>query len=437
METQVVELDIGGFKHSAVLIIAATVAIGGRFLINNLPLSQTDILVLKKHIERNGGTFLVRKCGTTEICTSLWPKSPILAKADLGSVHGSLYLLPAQLARHGIAKLFVSGGCAIGNGRSRGRPTEHIERTMKLFGARPRADSGRSETLTWDRQCPQKLCVRTISRGPNSETYASGVTKTAIILALASNREIEIENFYGKRDVLDLLKFLNHCGITNRTVGNTIVVEGQNSVQSQDPFHLASDSLEVLTYIALSFFTNRNVFLNATDAGEVLQDLAAEVRILRTMGFGIELMKRGLLIAPPSKISPCDIKAELGGIYSDSQPLLSVLAIRSDCSVTVSDQIWRKRFDHLLELQKVGLRSRIDNGSAEIYPSQLNEPAEVLSANDLRSAVAIVLFLIGMRVKATVSGISHIDRGYEHFFNSLRRCGVNFRKFDDEIRLER
>src|SRR4051812_33339174 len=91
-------VDIPGFKHSLVTVFAAALAVPGNVTISNCPdIEETE--VLRSLVEQMGGTakYARQSLGlNTAMCIG-----PPFDRVEASRAHGSLYLVPALLARFG------------------------------------------------------------------------------------------------------------------------------------------------------------------------------------------------------------------------------------------------------------------------------------------------------------------------------------------------
>src|SRR5699024_3943367 len=135
-----------------------------------------------------------------------------------------------------------------------------------------------------------------------------------------------------------------------------------------------------------------------------------------------------LRIKGPNKLSPVDIKTLVyPGFPTDlQQPLTSLLTLAEGTSI-INDTIYQARVKHIDELRRMNARIKIENGSVIISgPAELE--GALVKASDLRAGAALVI--AGLIAKGTtiVTGVDHIERGYENMTEKLVQLGANIRK---------
>ena len=104
------------------------------------------------------------------------------------------------------------------------------------------------------------------------------------------------------------------------------------------------------------------------------------------------------------------------------QPMSTLLAIADGVSI-VTETVWDGRFKHASELARMGAKIRIDGRTAVIegVPRLLAAPVR---ASDLRAGAAMVVAALAARGVTEISGLEHLDRGYERVLAKLRALGA-------------
>ncbi|ONK79241.1 uncharacterized protein A4U43_C01F4360 [Asparagus officinalis] len=112
------------------------------------------------------------------------------------------------------------------------------------------------------------------------------------------------------------------------------------------------------------------------------------------------------------------------------------MALLTTCSGSsiVEESVFENRMHHVKELQKLGARIKTIGNSAFIEgkkPGSMPLRGAKVSAADLRGGAALVLAGLAADGITEVSGVSHIDRGYEGFEAKLRSLGAEIRRETD------
>jgi UDP-N-acetylglucosamine 1-carboxyvinyltransferase len=96
-------------------------------------------------------------------------------------------------------------------------------------------------------------------------------------------------------------------------------------------------------------------------------------------------------------------------------------------SGVITETIFENRFMHALELQRLGADIRIEGNTAVVTGSTHLTGAPVM-ATDLRASAALVLAALAANGQTRVDRVYHIDRGYEHIEEKLRKLGGLIRR---------
>jgi UDP-N-acetylglucosamine 1-carboxyvinyltransferase len=93
----------------------------------------------------------------------------------------------------------------------------------------------------------------------------------------------------------------------------------------------------------------------------------------------------------------------------------------------VTETVFENRFMHVDELKRMGAHIKIDGRSAVIRGTKQLTGAPV-TATDLRAGAALVLAGLAADGETSVSGVSHLDRGYQDFVGKLRALGADIER---------
>jgi UDP-N-acetylglucosamine 1-carboxyvinyltransferase len=93
----------------------------------------------------------------------------------------------------------------------------------------------------------------------------------------------------------------------------------------------------------------------------------------------------------------------------------------------VSDEVFPQRFLHAAELCRMGATISVTGNMAAIRGVSRLHGTEV-QASDLRAAAALVLAGLAARGITTVTGLEHLDRGYDRLDEKLRSLGAEIER---------
>ena len=112
------------------------------------------------------------------------------------------------------------------------------------------------------------------------------------------------------------------------------------------------------------------------------------------------------------------------GFPTDSQaPVMAMESLADGTSVFV-ENIFESRYKHVGELLRLGANIKVEGRVAVVEGVRRLSGAPV-EAPDLRGGAALVVAGLAAEGRTEISGLKHIDRGYERLEESLASLGAN------------
>ena len=153
-----------------------------------------------------------------------------------------------------------------------------------------------------------------------------------------------------------------------------------------------------------------------------MQKLAQAGASLRTGADWIELDMQG------RRPLAVDIKtAPYPAFPTDMQAQFCALNAVAEGSATITETIFENRFQHVLELQRLGANLSIQGNTviARGVPRLTGAP---VMATDLRASASLVIAGLAAEGATLVDRIYHVDRGYERIEGKLGSLGADIRR---------
>jgi len=94
---------------------------------------------------------------------------------------------------------------------------------------------------------------------------------------------------------------------------------------------------------------------------------------------------------------------------------------------TITETIFENRFQHVLELQRMGADIGIEGNTAVCRGVEKLTAAPVM-ATDLRASAGLILAGLAAEGDTIVDRIYHVDRGYERIEEKLRQLGAEVQR---------
>jgi UDP-N-acetylglucosamine 1-carboxyvinyltransferase len=98
---------------------------------------------------------------------------------------------------------------------------------------------------------------------------------------------------------------------------------------------------------------------------------------------------------------------------------------------TIHETIYSDRLEYTAELAKMGAEIEVSDATRAriVGPTPLH--GRLLQIPDLRAGATLVLAALAAEGTSTISGVEHVDRGYEAFESKLVRLGARIGRVSD------
>jgi UDP-N-acetylglucosamine 1-carboxyvinyltransferase len=156
--------------------------------------------------------------------------------------------------------------------------------------------------------------------------------------------------------------------------------------------------------------------------------------VLTTMGVPFEAFQTdggGLRVHAADSYRPADVETQpYPGFATDLQAPLAVLMTQADGDSSIHETIYEDRLDYTMELVKMGAVIEVlDERHARIAgPTPLH--GREVQIQDLRAGATLVLAALAAAETSVISGVEHVDRGYEQIESKLLALGAQITRID-------
>jgi len=403
------EVVISGAKNAALPIMVASLLAPGKSTLRNVP-ELMDVLTMGKLLS-NLGAGVHYESGTVSIDAGqiAGHEAPYnLVK----TMRASVLVLGPLLARKGIARVSLPGGCAIG-----ARPINLHLMGLEKMGASIELDRGyviaRSKGL---KGSVIYLDTPTVTGTENLMMAGSLARGTTVI-----------ENAAKEPEVIDLANALTSMGAMVRGAGeSTIEVEGVETLKPL-AYTIIPDRVETGTFMIMAGITGGNVLIK----GCTPEHNDALITKLQEAGLVIEKRHDQLQVTGPERPLARDIKTmPYPGFPTDMQAQFMALMSVAQGTSVLRETIFENRFMHVAELRRMGAEIETEGGVATVKGVRKLKGSEVM-ATDLRASASLIVAALAAEGKTTVHRVYHLDRGYEKVEEKLKGLGAIVERVKD------
>ncbi len=404
------EVEISGSKNAVLPILAATLMSAEPCVIHHVPeLSDVGFML---DILRHLGAEVSRPARNTVRVHAVHLTS--VAPYDLvRKMRASVCLLGPLIGRLKQCRVSIPGGCVIGP-----RPIDLHLKGLNTLGADLVLEEGYVVSRT------QGLVGTTLSLGGRHGTTVLGTDNVMMAAALARGKTV-IEHAACEPEVVDLGDFLNAMGARVSGHGTpTIVIEGVERLHGAE-YEIIPDRIEAGTFLAAGAITRGDVTARRVNPGH----MQAMLRLLADTGFQVDQRNDTVRVHGGDASAAKDFATgPYPGFPTDMQAQMMALMCVTPGVSGVTERGFPDRFIHVAELQRMGARIEMEGATAVIRGVEHLSAAPVM-ASDLRASAALVIAGLVARGATEIRRVYHIDRGYEHLDDKLRRLGASIQRF--------
>lgn len=331
----------------------------------------------------------------------------------VNKMRASILVMGPLLARTGVAKISLPGGCAIGT-----RPVDLHLKGFAAMGAEINQEHGFIEAKVNGKLRGSKIYL---------DFPSVGATENIMMAAVLAEGQTIIENAAIEPEIVDLATYLTSIGADIKGAGtDTIKINGVKSLGGTT--HTAiPDRIEAGTFMTAAAITGGDVLIENIVPDHV-KPITAK---LREAGVEISEELSSIHVKANGAVNPIDIKTHpYPGFPTDMQAQMTSLMTKASGTSMIIETIFENRFMHLAELKRMGANVKIEGRSAIIEGSPLT--GAKVKATDLRAGAALIL--AGMIAEGTteVTDIEHIERGYVKIHEKLKALGANIERVEEE-----
>ena len=408
---------VSGAKNSALPLMAAALLTADKVVVRNVP-KVRDLVTMSKLL-----AFTDAKVTANAVPASEYEiQAPRLNHAEapyelVKTMRASILTLGPLMARVGVARVSLPGGCAIG-----ARPVDLHLKALEQMGAEIATSHGYIEAKVHGNGSRGRRL-----KGAHIVFEKVTVTGTENILMAAALAEGEtvLENAAREPEVTDLIVMLRKMGAEICGDGaSTLRVRGVKELHGTE-HTVISDRIEAGTFLVAGAITGGDLTITHCEP----KHLGAVIAKLQQAGVRIDILDAATIrVRGGEKLMAADVTTEeYPGFATDMQAQYMALATQAEGRSVISETIFENRFMHASEMMRMGASISIEGHTATVHgPTALS--GTVVQASDLRASAGLVLAGLVARGETLIDRVYHIDRGYEGIVEKLRAVGADIER---------
>ncbi len=413
------EMTVAGAKNAASKMIIASLLTDGEVVLKNVP-RQAETEITQEIVSLVGAKTEWLEPHTLRLQTPAITSTSVVGLSRKNRI--SVLALAPLLHRAGEAFVPKAGGDKIGP-----RPVDfHID-LLERMGAtiEERADgyfaraNGRLAGTLIDLPYP-----------------SVGATETAILAGVLASGRTVIRNAAGEPEVKQLIMMLQKMGaMIQVNAGRSIEIIGVEKLSGCE-MTIMPDRLEAASYACLALGTGGDIFVRGAQQEHMITFLNA----VRKVGGAFEVYDEGIRFRSVGPLHGLELETETHpGFMTDWQQPFVVLLTQAKGTSVVHETVYEERFGYTETLKKMGadvslfsnclgevpcrFRERNHKHSAVITGPRALEATDIV-VPDIRAGLAFVVAALVAKGTSTLTGIDHLDRGYERLEEKLKGVGA-------------
>jgi UDP-N-acetylglucosamine 1-carboxyvinyltransferase len=407
-------IRVSGAKNSALPCMAAAILTEEEVVLENIPQvrdieTERRLLVsMGAEVELGYGRAQHR---TTISCRVL--SDPVAKYEIVKTMRASSLVLGPLVARTGLARVAMPGGCAIG-----GRPIDLHIKGLETMGA----------IITYEHGYIEARAERLKGAQIHFDKITVTGTEDLLMAAVLAEGETVLENCAREPEVTDLAALLTAMGAKIEGAGtSTIRVQGVEKLHGAR-HRINPDRIEAGTFLVAGAITGGDLCVASCNPTH----LGAVIGKLEESGVRVDILgKDQIRVRSEGTLKATDISTEeYPGFPTDMQAQYMALATQAEGASMVTENIFENRFMHVQELVRMGANIRVEGRTATVRGKSPLSAAAVM-CSDLRASASLVLAALVANGESILDRVYHMDRGYEHIEEKLRSVGAQIRRMGD------
>lgn len=403
------DVYIDGSKNSSLPIICASLMIGGKVKLYNIP-SISDVEYLLEIIKLSGAIVNDTK-NYIEIDSST-VDNYIFDTSLCSNLRASYYLLGSMVNLFDEVIVKKQGGCNIGD-----RPIDIHEKVFSSLGYKLDVING-CYKVTKCGKCNSIIHFNHVSMG---------ATINGILCACSKNEKIRLKNVSLEPEIDDLICFLNECGYFIERIGNDIVIHKKRNIKNNVSYVVMYDRIEAGSYALIASLVGNNVIIH----NFVKSNNEKLLEVFDYLNVKYDYRDSCLLVSK-SSVNSIEVTTEpYPGFPTDLIQMLSILMINGDGVSSFRDTIYKHRYAQLLELIDVGVLTDVYDDSVVVYGNKAFNSG-VFYGKDLRGTMSLIMYALKCDGESKVYGLEYLNRGYSNVIDKLLSLGACIEVVEDE-----
>lgn len=396
------KVHIPGAKNSSLALLAAASLADDIVTLDGIP--RIDDVRIIAGISRDIGMEWKQEGGRVVI-DPRWIHSAVIDPGKSSSYRASYYFAGALLSKFGSVTIGFPGGDDFVS-----RP---IDQHIKAFQA-----LGAKVLIFKDYYVVEAAELK--GTDIYFDTVTCGATINAMLAAVRAKGRTRLFNAAVDPEVVDTANFLARLGARIYGAGTErIRIEGVPYLNG-GTHTVIPDRLIAGAFLMAAGLNGGQV--TVTDV--IPEHLGACVAKLKEIGMHVECGDNHVTAHGTGSLKATRIRTGMyPGFATDLQQPMTALLLQAKGKSIVADRVYPKRFAHVPQLRRLGAEIEMRRDSAFIRGG-IPLRGDWVHATDVRAGTCLLLAGLAAEGRTRITGVEHIERGYEDVIGSFRSIGA-------------
>ncbi len=401
-------VTVQGAKNCVLPVLAACLLVPGPVELCNCPL-LTDVTAALDILRLLG--CRAQQCGHRITVDASGAFGTAVPEERMRAMRSSILFLGPLLARMGEASMGYPGGCELGP-----RPIDLHLAAIRALGCTVEETGG------------GLVCTGRPEGGEIDLPIPSvGATENAMLCAVGGSGVTTITNAAREPEIAALQDFLNTMGAHVRGGGSGVITVTGGRTLHGGAWAVMGDRIVAATLLCAAAAAGGRAEVRGVERACLIPVL----EVFRRAGCRVDNGETYVALSRdpdrPLRAAPTVRTAPYPGFPTDAQaPVMAALCTAAGSTVFV-ENLFDSRYRHVEELRRMGADITTEGRVAVVRGVERLRGAQV-TARDLRGGGALAVAALAAEGESVLSGVEHIDRGYEAMEDMLSRLGGDVRR---------
>ena len=271
-----------------------------------------------------------------------------------------------------------------------------------------------------------------------------GATENIIMASVLARGTTIIDNAAVEPEIVELMRFLQKMGaIINLETNRRIIVDGVDRLKGTLQ-RVVPDRIEAASFACAAIATKGDIFVEGAQQSTMMSFL----NNLRRCGADFDVTGSGIRFFYKDRLRPLAMETDVHpGFMTDWQQPWVLMMTQAHGMSVVHETVYENRFGYTEELRKMGAQIQLyksclggnpcrfktlvhPHSAVILGPTKLK--GSRISIPDLRAGFVYLIAASLAEGESIITGIHHVERGYERIQEKLQGIGVDIERIKVE-----